>query len=173
MDGKQNGSQETTQSAESQAQQEQQQEGTQAQREVTDNSGTGWEKQIADRDARIAELEGQVAEAAKTTEAVRRDGRGEGPGRERPNRLQATARGRAQHKGHTRPCSQTTTTTWTSSRRPSLGSLGPTGGAEGGAGAVERPTCPTREPPATRARRTSTGARLRGLANGSDDKKSH
>ncbi|MDO4798258.1 MAG: hypothetical protein Q4A01_09620, partial [Coriobacteriales bacterium] len=69
MDGEQNGSQETSQGAENQAQ-EQQQEGTQAQQEVTGNAGTDWEKQIADRDARIAELEGQVAEAAKNAETA-------------------------------------------------------------------------------------------------------
>jgi hypothetical protein len=70
MDGETNGSQETTQGAENQAQQEQQQEGTQGTQEVTGNSGTDWEKQIADRDARIAELEGQVAEAAKNAETA-------------------------------------------------------------------------------------------------------
>ena len=66
MDGETNGSQETTQGTQDQAQQEQQQEGTQGTQEVTgSNSGTDWEKQIAGRDARIAELEAQVAEAAK------------------------------------------------------------------------------------------------------------
>ena len=75
MDGETNGSQETTQGAENQAQQGQQQEGTQAQQEVGGDAGNGgsapdWEKQIAERDARIAELEGQVAEAAKTAEAA-------------------------------------------------------------------------------------------------------
>lgn len=69
MDGETNGSQETTQGAESQAQ-EQQQESTQGVQEVGGSSGGDWEKQIADRDARIAELEGQVAEAAKTAEAA-------------------------------------------------------------------------------------------------------
>lgn len=70
MDGETNGSQEATQGAQDQAQ-EQQQEGTQGLQEVTgNNAGTDWEKQIADRDARIAELEGQVAEAAKTAEAA-------------------------------------------------------------------------------------------------------
>ena len=70
MDGETNGSQEATQGAENQAQQSQQQEGTQGQQEVTGNTGTDWERQIADRDARIAVLEGQVAEAAKTAEAA-------------------------------------------------------------------------------------------------------
>ena len=69
MDGETNGSQEATQSAENQAQ-EQQQEGTQGTQEVTGASGTDWERQIADRDARIAELEGQVAEAAKNAETA-------------------------------------------------------------------------------------------------------
>lgn len=71
MDGETNGSQEAAQGAQDQAQQEQQQEGTQGTQEVTgSNSGTDWEKQIADRDARIAELEGQVAEAAKNAETA-------------------------------------------------------------------------------------------------------
>ena len=70
MDGEQNGSQEATQSAaQEQAQQGQQQE-PQGSQEVTGTSGTDWEKQIADRDARIAELEGQVAEAAKNAETA-------------------------------------------------------------------------------------------------------
>lgn len=69
MDGETNGSQEATQGAQDQAQ-EQQQEGTQGVQEVGGNAGTDYEKQIAERDARIAELEGQVAEAAKTAEAA-------------------------------------------------------------------------------------------------------
>ncbi len=70
MDGEQNGGQETTQdAAQEQAQQGQQQE-PQGSKEVTGNTGTDWERQIADRDARIAELEGQVAEAAKNAEAA-------------------------------------------------------------------------------------------------------
>lgn len=69
MDGETNGSQEATQGAQDQAQ-EQQQEGTQSVQEVGAPSSTNWEKQIADRDARIVELEGQVAEAAKTAEAA-------------------------------------------------------------------------------------------------------
>lgn len=73
MDGETNGSQETTQGAENQAQQEQQQEGAQAQQEVggdTGNAGTDYEKLIAERDEKIAALEAQVAEAAKTAEAA-------------------------------------------------------------------------------------------------------
>ena len=71
MDGETNGSQEATQGTENQAQQEQEQEGTQGIQEVTgSNSGTDREKQIADRDARIAELEGQMAKAAKNAETA-------------------------------------------------------------------------------------------------------
>ncbi|MBR3235512.1 MAG: hypothetical protein IKG11_07845 [Atopobiaceae bacterium] len=66
MDGETNGSQEITQGAENQAQ-EQQQEDAQVQQEVT---GTDWERQIADRDARITDLEGQVAETAKNAETA-------------------------------------------------------------------------------------------------------
>lgn len=65
MDGETNGVQQEAQ--EQEATQEQQQSQTSGQQEV---GGTDWEKQIADRDARIAELEGQVAEAAKTAEAA-------------------------------------------------------------------------------------------------------
>lgn len=68
MDGETNGSQEATQGAQGQTQ-EQQQEGTQAQQEVT-GDGTEWDKQIADRDARITELERQVAKAAKNAETA-------------------------------------------------------------------------------------------------------
>lgn len=65
MDGETNGVQQEAQ--EQEATQEQQQLQMSGQQEV---GGTDWEKQIADRDARIAELEGQVAEAAKTAEAA-------------------------------------------------------------------------------------------------------
>ena len=71
MDGEQNGSQEATQgAAQEQAQQGQQQEPQGSQEVIGNNSGTDWERQIADRDARIAELEGQVAEAAKNAETA-------------------------------------------------------------------------------------------------------
>lgn len=66
MDGEQNGSQEATQGGT----QEQTQQGgqeAQGQQEVT---GVDFERQIADRDARIAELEGQVAEAARNAETA-------------------------------------------------------------------------------------------------------
>ena len=69
MDGETNGSQEATQGAENQAQ-EQQQESTQAQQETTGNAGTDWEKQISERDEKIASLEAQVAEAAKNAETA-------------------------------------------------------------------------------------------------------
>lgn len=73
MDGEQNGSQEATQGQEAQAQ-EQQQEGAAGTQEVTGGNGgsTGndYEKAIAERDERIAALEAQVAEAAKTAEAA-------------------------------------------------------------------------------------------------------
>lgn len=53
MDGEANGNQEAMQAMESQVQ-EQQQGGAQAQWDAT-GSSTDWEKQIADRDTRIAE----------------------------------------------------------------------------------------------------------------------
>ena len=73
MDGETNGSQEATQGQEAKAQ-EQQQEGTQGTQEVTDGNGVGngtdYEKQIAERDEKIASLEAQVAEAAKIAETA-------------------------------------------------------------------------------------------------------
>lgn len=68
MDGEQNGGQEATQGAQDQAQQEQQQEAQQQGQSQID--APNYEKQIAERDARIAELEGQVAEAAKNAETA-------------------------------------------------------------------------------------------------------
>ena len=64
MDGETNGSQQEAQ--EQEATQEQQSQ-AQGQQEV---GGADWEAQIAQRDARIAELEGQVAEAAKNAETA-------------------------------------------------------------------------------------------------------
>ena len=73
MDGETNGSQEATQGQEAKAQ-EQQQEGTQGTQEVTDGNGVGngtdYEKQIAERDEKIASLEAQVAEAAKNAKTA-------------------------------------------------------------------------------------------------------
>ncbi|MBP3885863.1 MAG: hypothetical protein J6D54_13130 [Olsenella sp.] len=73
MDGETNGSQEATKGAEDQAQQQGQgqQETQQGQQEVTGgNSGADYEKQIAERDEKIASLEAQVAEAAKNAETA-------------------------------------------------------------------------------------------------------
>ena len=72
MDGETNGGQQEAQ-AQQEAQtngQEGQQQETQGQQEVGVASAPDYEKQIADRDARIAELEGQVAEAAKNAETA-------------------------------------------------------------------------------------------------------
>ena len=71
----QKGRQEATQGTEVQAQ-EQQQEGASGIQEVTGGNGGNagnapdFEKAIAERDEKIASLEAQVAEAAKTTEAA-------------------------------------------------------------------------------------------------------
>ncbi len=62
MDGETNGSQEATQGAQNQAQQ-------QGQEQVGGNE-TDYEKQIAERDEKIASLEAQVAEAAKNAETA-------------------------------------------------------------------------------------------------------
>ncbi len=69
MDGETNGSQEATQGAENQAQQQgqEQQETQQSQSQI---DASNYEKQIAERDEKIASLEAQVAEAAKTAEAA-------------------------------------------------------------------------------------------------------
>ena len=67
--GAENHGAETTQEQET-AQEHGNEQAAQEQQEVTAAAGTDWEKQIAERDARIAELEGQVAEAAKNAETA-------------------------------------------------------------------------------------------------------
>ena len=107
MDGETNGSQEATQGAQDQAQQQgqEQQETQQGQQEVTGGNTPDYEKQIAERDEKIASLEAQVAEAAKNAETAEQL-RGEiaelKAQDEQPHRLQAAARGRAQREGGTR-----------------------------------------------------------------------
>lgn len=74
MDGEQNGMQENAQTKEEQGQRQAQQttsvqvdnEGNKAGKEPTPD----YEKQIAERDKKIASLEAQIAEAAKTAEAT-------------------------------------------------------------------------------------------------------
>ena len=72
MDGETNGGQEATQGAQDQAQQQgqEQQETQQGQQEVTSGNAPDYEKQIAERDEKIASLEAQVAEAAKNAETA-------------------------------------------------------------------------------------------------------
>ena len=68
MDGETNGSQQEAQGTQGQ---EGQQQETQGQQEVTgSSSGIDYEKQIAERDEKIASLEAQVAEAAKGAETA-------------------------------------------------------------------------------------------------------
>ena len=67
--GAENHGAETTQEQEA-AQERGNEQAAQEQQEVTAAAGADWEKQIAERDARIAELEGQVAEAAKNAETA-------------------------------------------------------------------------------------------------------
>ena len=68
MDGETNGSQETPQGQEgNQASQVPEVNGTDGN---SGNSGNDFEKQIAERDSKIATLEAQIAEAAKTAEAA-------------------------------------------------------------------------------------------------------
>ena len=72
MDGETNGGQEAAQGAQDQAQQhgQEQQETKQGQQEVTGGNALDYEKQIAERDEKIASLEAQVAEAAKNAETA-------------------------------------------------------------------------------------------------------
>lgn len=71
MDGEQNGMQESTQDQEGQGQQQTQQAASQ---QVDGGNGNGdasapdYERQIAERDEKIASLEAQIAEAAKSAE---------------------------------------------------------------------------------------------------------
>lgn len=72
MDGETNGNQEATPGAQdaSQQQGQEQQETQQSQQEVTGGNAPDYEKQIAERDEKIASLEAQVAEAAKNAETA-------------------------------------------------------------------------------------------------------
>ncbi len=71
MDGENTkGGQEATQGGAQEQEVQGQQQEPQAAQEVGGNAGADWETQIAQRDQRIAELEGQVAEAAKNAEAA-------------------------------------------------------------------------------------------------------
>ena len=70
MDGETNGGQEATQGVQDQAQQQgQEQQETQQGQSQVDNA-SDYEKQIAERDEKIASLEAQVAEAAKNAETA-------------------------------------------------------------------------------------------------------
>ena len=72
MDGETNGSQEATQGAENQTQQQgqEQQETQQQGQSQVGGDASDYEKQIAERDEKIASLEAQVAEAAKNAETA-------------------------------------------------------------------------------------------------------
>ena len=71
MDGETNGGQEATQGAQDQAQQQgQEQQETQQQGQSQVDNASDFEKQIAERDEKIASLEAQVAEAAKNAETA-------------------------------------------------------------------------------------------------------
>ena len=71
MDGETNGSQEATQGAQDASQQQGQgQQETQQGQSQVGGSAPDYEKQIADRDEKIASLEAQVAEAAKNAETA-------------------------------------------------------------------------------------------------------
>ena len=70
MDGETNGGQEATQGTQDTSQQQgQEQQETQQSQSQVDNA-SDYEKQIAERDEKIASLEAQVAEAAKNAETA-------------------------------------------------------------------------------------------------------
>ena len=70
MDGETNGGQEATQGAQDTSQQGQEQQETQQGQSQVGGDATDYEKQIAERDEKIAALEAQVAEAAKNAETA-------------------------------------------------------------------------------------------------------
>ena len=71
MDGETNGGQEATQGAQDTSQQQgQEQQETQQQGQSQVDNSSDYEKQIAERDEKIASLEAQVAEAAKNAETA-------------------------------------------------------------------------------------------------------
>ena len=71
MDGETNGGQEATQGAQDASQQQgQEQQETQQQGQSQVDNTSDYEKQIAERDEKIASLEAQVAEAAKNAETA-------------------------------------------------------------------------------------------------------
>ena len=73
MDGETNGGQEATQGAQDASQQQgQEQQETQQQGQSQVDNTPDYEKQIAERDEKIASLEAQVAEAAKNAETAER-----------------------------------------------------------------------------------------------------
>ena len=167
MVGETNGGLEATQGAENQAQQqgqEQQETQRQHQSQVGGNE-TDYEKQIAERDEKIASLEAQVAEAAKNAETAEQL-RGEiaelkvqGESDRIDFKLQLAG---VRNVKAARALLATTTTTWTSSRRQSPGSSRRRASTPRAATpAPARPGSPTRARPATRARRSSTGAKSR------------
>ncbi len=79
MDGETNGSQEATQGAQdaSQQQGQEQQETQQQGQSQVGGDAIDYEKQIAERDEKIASLEAQVAEAAKNAETAELKAQGE------------------------------------------------------------------------------------------------
>ena len=71
MDGETNGGQEATQGSENTSQQQgQEQQETQQQGQSQVDNTSDYERQIAERDEKIASLEAQVAEAAKNAETA-------------------------------------------------------------------------------------------------------
>ncbi len=70
MDGETNGGQEATQGAENSSQQQGQEQQETQQQGQSQVETPDYEKQIAERDEKIASLEAQVAEAAKNAETA-------------------------------------------------------------------------------------------------------
>ena len=169
MDGETNGGQEATQGAQDASQrqgQEQQETQRQGQSQVG-GSAPDYEKQIAERDEKIASLEAQVAEAAKNAETAEKL-RGEiaelkAQGKSDRIDFKLQLAGVRNVKAARTPFSATTTTTCTSSMMPSPGSSRHPASTPRAATPEDpaRPGFPTRVPRPTRARRSSAGARSR------------
>ena len=167
MDGETNGSQEATQGAQdaSQQQGQEQQETQQGQPQVGGDT-SDYEKQIAERDEKIASLEAQVAAAAKNAETAEQlrgeiaELKAQGESDRIDFKLQLAGvrnvkAARALLADHDNDVDKLKEAEPGSSRAPEST---PRAAA---LRAPARPACPTRARLPTRARRSSTGARLR------------
>lgn len=166
MDGETNGGQEATQGAQDASQQQgQEQQETQQGQSQVDNS-SDYEKQIAERDEKIASLEAQVAEAAKNAETAEQlrgeiaELKAQGESDRIDFKLQLAGvrnvkAARALLSDHDNDVDKL------KEAEPWLFEAAGKHAKGGTLLAPARPGSPTRARPATRARRSSTGARSR------------